>query len=200
MVMSRFRVDWTGFPGGPGISTFYNAGGLSDNAFVTSLHDLFDQVKSHIPNTVTWTFPSSSDQIDEATGDLLGSSPLTQPANVVGGDLNVYAAPVGIEMRWNTGSVVASHRVVGRTFFVPAGNDADGSGGAPSSGYLATFQTAASAFVALAGTGFVIWARPFPGRPAAGTKPAVPARPGSFHRVTSAQVPDKFVVLRGRRD
>ena len=180
----RVRVEWQGLTGLPGISTFYC--GTTD-ADISELTALYTAVKGLFPTGLSWTIPSVGDTIDDATGVLTGTAPLTGGGSVTAtGGAGSYAAGVGCRVRWLTPDVKNGNRVSGATFFTHwlSGNyDASGTiANAP----LATLQAAASAF-ATSGSPWGVWSRPVNG---AG---------GSFHAISAAVTPDKVSWLRTRK-
>jgi hypothetical protein len=188
MTMYRTRVSWTGFPGAPGVSTFYEQTAITLPA---KLRTFYEAVKAYLPSNVTLSYASSGDLIDETTGGLTGDWSVTPtPANTVGTLGQVYAAPVGVVVNWRTSGIVNGHRVRGRTFLVPVQQDT--ATGVPNPTAIAAIQAAATALVAAA-PNMCIWARPV-------LAPLPHPRAGSAHAVTAAAVPGKYVVLRSRRD
>lgn len=190
MTMYRYRVTWSGFPGAPGVSTFYEeTGGAA--TLPAKLRTFFEACKAYLPSNVTISYPGSGDLIEESSGALSGDWSIgTTPANTVGTLGQVYAAPVGIVVNWRTGGIVNGHRVRGRTFLVPVQQDT--ATGVPNPTAIAAIQSAAAALVTSAPT-MVVWARPV-------LAPLPNPRAGTKHAVTAAQVPGKYVVLRSRRD
>ena len=84
MTISRFRVAWSGWSGGPGISTHFTSATWDPTAFLSALRTFYLVYASEAPFSVTLTFPSSYDQIDETTGTLVDSFACTPPAPVTG--------------------------------------------------------------------------------------------------------------------
>lgn len=193
--LDRAYVTWSGFPGAPGVSVFYATPGGSVAA---ALHTFFVALAGVLPVDVTIQVPSSGDTIDDATGFLTGSWTGAGGAAVVGTLNSVYQAPSGIAVRWNTGSIVGTRRLRGRTFLVPIGGTNSTQQGNWNSTVVSTVQTAANGLVA-AGTGhFSIWSRPI--EPDETASPPIAGRVGSSGVVTSATVSSKVAVLRSRRD
>lgn len=185
-VLDRYRVLWSGFPGGPGVSTFYNVPG---NNLLDELHTFFAAIADRLPNNVTLTFPNAGDSIEDTTGAIVGSWSVAAQANVVGSGATVYAAPVGVHVRWLTNTIINGRKLQGRTFIVPVIGQ-ETAQGAPDAVLVNDVKAAADALVAVVG-GLSIWHRPFP-NPAAAN--------GASGPVTGAVVQTKFSVLRSRRD
>jgi hypothetical protein len=197
MNLHRVRVGWTGFPGAPGVSTFYF---LDGSSALGGLHAFFSDLLFALPTDVNVQVENTGDAILAATGALVGSWAGTAQTVLTGTQAGAYAAPVGAVVDWFTGAILDSHRVRGRTFLVPlAGNTYQDDGSIFDSTRIA-LQGAAESFRSGQASNFVIWHRPFAGSPAVGTRPARPAHDGDYAAVTSAVVPDKACVLRSRRD
>lgn len=184
--IARIQVAWTGGPGMPGVSTFYaDAAGTIP---VGALGTFFTALKSFIPSSVTWTVPSTGDVFSDTTGALTSSWSSGTPQVIAAtGSPASYSGASGVVIRWNTAGIANNRRVRGRTFFVPVVAAIYDSGSIVSS-QLASFQTAANALVASAGTDLRIWHRPVAG---AG---------GASFAITGAVAPDLAAVLRSRRD
>lgn len=195
--LNRIRVALTGFPGAPGVATFYS---LNTNTVTESLHTLWTSLAGYMPSNVTITVASSGDIIDSTNGNLVGTWNHAPTAPIQGTKLGVYAAPVGLMIRWDTDVIADSHRVRGRTFVVPIAAEkfaVDGSLDNPVAGEI---TGAAEAYIFEQSLDFVIWHRPYAGRAATATLPAKAAHLGSHALVKRGTCPDKVVVLRSRRD
>ena len=193
----RVRAGLTGFPGAPGVSTFYF---LDVSTAIESLVRFYTALVGAIPKDVTISVERNGDTIDEATGALTGSwvGGVTSP--VVGSSVAVYAAPVGFMVGWETGTIADGHRVRGKTYIVPAASSVYGVDGQIIPDDIAVFKAAADQLILEQSASFVVWHRPRKARAAIGTHPAVTAHPGSHALVTASRVPSKAVVLRSRRD
>lgn len=200
--IQRVRVAWTGFVGGPGVSTFYtdDFAGFS-GAFST----LMASLKDSIPDTVKITVPNSGDTIDDTTGALLGSWNGTSGFFVQCTGDGHHAAPAGYMIKWETGAIHNGRRVRGRTFIVPCSSNIYDADGTLIPAFLTGKQTALDTFVASMGTTLKVWQRPRAATPSwtdvkGRTHLAKSATDGWASFVTSATIPDKTVVLRSRRD
>lgn len=179
--MNQVRVAWTGAPGMPGVSTFYNEGSVAP--FLAKLRTFFDAMKSFVPNTVTFSVPGTGNVVDSVTGQVTATWAATAPAPVLGTGSGTYSAPVGIVFNWKTGLFVAGRQLRGKTFLVPIV-----SGATDSSGRLAA---ANQPIAVTAGNNLC-----------GGTDGMVVYSP--THRVNgvalSCTVPTALAVLRSRRD
>jgi hypothetical protein len=186
MTMNRVRVTWNGVTGLPGISTFYVGSGVTDQA---PIRTFFDSIKALFPSIISFQVANTGDQLQEATGQITGGWAGPSQAVVNGGSVGSnFAAPTGMLVKWLTTAVVDGRRPVGKTYLVPIDRSVYDINGTPTSASITTIQNAATALiVALAGE-LKVWHRK-------NTKGA-----GIAFNVLAAQVPDKVVVLRSRRD
>jgi len=193
----RVRAVWSGFPGGPGVTTMY---GLVGVPMVPNLRAFFLALASLFPVDVSILVGSNGDVIDDASGELTGAWTTTPVLPVVGTANTFYAAPAGAEVQWNTTTILDGHRLRGRTFLVPLAASAYQSDGTISPAAVTIIQNAANTFFGASSGDLVVWHRPVVARPADGSRPAVTARAGGHGLVTGTVAVDKTVVLRSRRD
>lgn len=181
--LNRYRVVWTGGPGGTGVSTFF-----SETSAITALADIrafFNSISSLFPTALSWTFPNSGDQIDSTTGTLTGG--WTQPtADPVNGGLSGYAfaAGVGARVVWETGFIVGGRRLKGSTFLTSIGITAYQGDGTLDSAAISTISAAAATLVAA--DSIAVWSRPRGGV-------------SGYATVEGFSVPDRVTSLRSRR-
>ena len=180
----RVRSIWSGFPGGPGVTTMFF---LDMATAIDAVHTFWSALAPKLPEDVHIQVQNFGDVISDETGELTDSWTADTVAVVTGGNTDKYAAPVGACVNWHTDTVVAGHRLRGRTFLVPLGASVFQTDGSLGAGDLAAIQGYADSLVASESSSFVVWHR------GTGTD-------GSFGLITAAQVPDKAVVLRSRRD
>lgn len=201
-MVDRVRVTWSGFPGGPGLSTFYVTSGA---AAVGPISSMFAGFRNQLPMDVSYNVPGSGDAIDPITGLISGSWAGGTPTPGSGGGSGGYSAPAGALIRWATGGIVRGHRVKGRTFLVPIVASSYQADGTLIADALTMIQNAASGLVAALPTDLFVFSRPSKGSPAwtdvhGKLHPLKPPHVGGVFAVTSAIVPDQSVVLRSRRD
>lgn len=181
--LNRYRVEWVGGPGGPGVSTFYSlptaSTALADiRAFFQSLSVLF-------PTAFSWSFPNSGDQIEDSTGQISGAWSAAAVSPVIGGEGNVgFAAGVGARVSWQTQLIMNGRRLRGSTFITGIAVSNYDNAGTLSSGALTTLQNAADALISA--TDLVIYSRPHGGS-------------FGYGLVIGATVPDRVTSLRSRR-
>jgi len=205
-LMMRVRTTLTGFSGGPGLATHHFAVAVGDpndaaaELATDRVGDAFIAGSGLWPTTFSAAVSGEVEVVEAESGDLVGTLPGNQ--QTVAGTSSAggyYAAPTGIQVTWLTPDIVNSHRVRGRTFLVPLANALNDNNGTPGAPQLALAEAFADAMLdpGLNDCIFGVWARPYPGR----TLPTpIAAREGSFHGASGSAVPDKFVVLRSRRD
>lgn len=201
MVMNRCRVTWSGFTGGPGLSTFYFG---SSTTNMDALKTFLTQMCFYMPNPVAFSIPNGGDQINETDGKITGTWIATNAGGSTGsGGTAAYSGVSGFCVDWLSSLIVNGSRVQGRTFFVPASSNVYQTNGSLVDGTITTLQGQAQALIVAYAGEMKVFARPFPGRaeqPGPPIKPAVPARVGSAATILTARIPDKAVVLRSRRD
>lgn len=117
--LSVVPVTWAGAPvTGPSVSVFHCQTG-DENALIGALHTFFTSIQSHFPNSLSWTFPTAGDVLDEASGSLLTAWSATPVTPVTGTAPGQWVQGVGARIKWPTIGVVGGRRVVGSTFLVP---------------------------------------------------------------------------------
>lgn len=185
----RHTAVWTGAPGLPGYTQFYQEVGegvtASAQAGHTNVDAFFNALATLIPDAITVTVDPVYQVLDEATGEVTGEETVATPATAtVGGYITNWQAQVGVLVEWTTGEYLNGRRFRGRTYLVPLGNTADDDGTLPA-GTLSTVGTAAAVIVD-SGWGFLVWHRPVNG---AG---------GLSSHITGAVVRDHAAILRSR--
>ena len=195
--LARVRVAWTGFPGAPGVSTFY---ALSSTGVVGHLDTMFGAILAYFPADVTLLVEETGDLIEDTTGALTGawsSSPVTPRVGIGSG---AYSAPSGAAITWKSSTILDGKRLRGRTFLVPLTGTRFDSDGSLGSSAVTDIGEAAAALVTAEAGNLVIWHRPRIAAAATAYHPAVTARAGGHGPITASSVRDMAVVLRSRRD
>lgn len=211
----RVRAASEGWLGGPGLNTFYFRTGENQvppvintaQLCVTRVRAALDVWKAQMP--LAWRCQVSNivDVIEDSSGQLVNSFSV-DPAAILAGVAPMGWAPTStmVLLRLNTSTFSDGARLQGRAFLGPVANSLDDNGTVTQS--MLDNATATGAALLDAGISdnpdLVVWRRPREAR-AAYTKgekvfPAVTQRNGSIAQVTSITVPDKFAVLRSRRD
>lgn len=181
-LIEEVRLTWTGWPGGPGVSTYY---GSDASTLRAALGDFMAATDQMVPGQITQTIPAEGRILNDTNGVLTGywsdGVPIVD-ANVV--SLS-FAAPAGLCINWLTGAVHNGHVVRGRTFLVPLVTQCFDGDGTIEPQVLADARAAANALAA-SGT-MRIWSRP------------TATVEGASFPVTSAQVNDRVAILTSRR-
>lgn len=190
--ISRIRIAWNGTAVvGPGVSTLYY--NQTDMAGVpAAVLNFFDVISNFFPTGITWTVPSAGDQIDDATGDLVGAWAASGGGTTTSsGGAADYMPGVGARLRWATLGIHGGRRVTGTTFLVPL-TEQEITAGVVQSGTRASIETAAAALFAGA-LNLAVWGPPLPPSQSHGSVP------GAAFEVQSASVPSAMTWLRSRR-
>lgn len=196
--MNVIRIAWTGFTGGPGVSTFYSDG--SSLPDLASLRTFLLNLAGVAPTGVTLTFPTSGESIDPADGSLVGSWTVgSAPASVPGTGSGAVCSAQGCMVVWTTNEIADGRNVRGRTFGVPSAAGVFGSDGLLSTAQQGFLTTGAAAVVG-ATPKYVVWHRPKKGPKPSGGGPAPVIRPGGWAPITGKIVPRKAAILSSRRD
>lgn len=198
-MMMRHRWTWSGFSGGPGLSTFYalgsNAQQFADGIRTFLQIGIANGALGSLPTGVKIVPDSFVDMIEETDGALDSAVGITAPADLNGATAGGYGSPMGLCVTWGTGALVTGpsgrpRRLRGRTFLVPlAGADFD-TDGTFSNTKLTTLRNAANTY--LGGTWQpCVWSRPWPN---------AAANNGQAAAILNASVRDKAAILTSRRD
>lgn len=197
VAISRVRVEWSGFIGGPGISTFYC---LDASTFIPALQSFLTGMAGELPPDVHLQIQSAGDIIEDGSGALGGSWDHQPQGGIQGTSAGAYSAPSGFCVTWLATTVLDGHRVKGRTFFVPMGGGLQATDGTVRGDALAGMVSAAGTLVTNTAGNMVIWHRPRKATVAVPPKVSKPYRPGGHAVVTGSRVSNKVAVLRSRRD
>lgn len=189
--MQRVRVILSGFPGGPGVSTFYF---IDAATALPALHAFWDQCVGNMPTTVQAQVQNTGDVVSDVDGSLTGSWSGPAQLPLSGVRAGSYAAPSGLCVTWGTNVILDHHHVRGRTFVVPLGGACYQSDGSLDNAVVTSLETAAFNLITAPTGNLLVWHRP---RKATAT---LTAHPGSQVEVVSGVIRDKVVVLRSRRD
>ena len=200
--IERIRVAWTGFPGGPGISTFY---ALSGATAVAPISAFFQVLKTWLPIDIHTQVQSSGDVLESSTGALTGSWVGSGGGFAANDGQGPYSAASGLTIRWDTGGIFSGRRLRGRTYIVPLVGSAFDTDGTPNSGVVASINVAAAALIAAVPGNLVVWQRPRPASLAwtdvhGRLHPAKTLRTGGEGSIILGTVVDKAAVLTSRRD
>jgi hypothetical protein len=180
--ISRIRVAWSGWPGGPGVSTFFTAAPPT-SAQLTAVRTLFDGLKNSIPSGITMQVESTGQQIDTTTGKAVDV--WTGPAQTVvtATGSGAYHAAGGFMIRWNTGVFNNGRLLKGKTYIVPCVVSHYGTDGTIENVTLNSLQGFVNTFITSMAGGLAIYSR----------------RYATSTTATSGTVVDKAMVMTSRR-
>jgi len=194
--------------GGPGLNTFYFekaalAGAdealLCHNRVRTAMFD----GRTLFPTSWVCRVSSQVDVIDDVNGNLVDAFSVAQSADVAGFSASGYGpTPLMFLLQFGTANFVDGQAIRGRAYIGPTivQSDADGT---PSIGGIDAVKAIGLALRDLgnpANPRLKVWRRP---RAADATRKTVSARTqraGSSWDVTSHNVPNKWAILKSRRD
>lgn len=200
--LQRQRVLWTGFPGGPGISTFY----FTDAALHQgALKTFMDGMAIALPGNTTVQLETGGDTIESTTGLLTGGWTGTAQAGATGGWTGGYSPPSGCMVTWFTSGITGGRRLKGRTFFVPLADNNYQSDGTIMASFRTAVTASANTLIAAHPANMKVFQRPRAAQVAytdgkGHTHKAITARVGGFDAVVSGAASVKVVTLRSRRD
>ena len=189
----RVTALWSGGKIGSGFTNMFFTAGISTaqlcaDAVRSFLFTCYGAGGAALPAGVTINFQAGVDTLDDDTGQLVTTTPITAPLPITGSDNTAYAAVAGACVTWLTQGVITGKRVRGRTFLVPMGGSGLQSDGTLATQKVTDINTAAQALISAAPE-FTIWRRPS----------SVSAADGSAHPVLAFRVQDKTAYLTSRR-
>lgn len=182
--IDRVRIEWSMPAGGLGLTTLYGVDGVD---LVNDFTAFVNAVKPRIPIGVTLSSPGDGDQIDDVTGELVGSWSGSTGFSIAGTGTGSWAAGVGLFVRWTTAGIFRGRRVKGRTFMCPLNSFSFDTVGTLDSNARTEFQTAAANLISSHPGNLLVWSRP------------VDATPGESNAVVGSSVDDRVTSLRSRR-
>jgi hypothetical protein len=194
--LNRVRVAFSGFPGGPGVATYYF---LDTATAVASLSTYYGQLISFFPPNVSIQVENQGDKIEDTTGVITGAWGADPVPAMSGIGTGKYSAQVGALARWKTNTILDGHRLRGRTFLVPITAEYYTTGGVLDPGAKSGILGPGQTLVVDQSTSFVVWHRPYAGRAAVGKLKAKPAHLGGHGLVTVADVAPTLCTLNSRR-
>lgn len=205
-VMFHVVSRWLNIQGAPGFTNWYfeTTDPLSTGATAAAQKaaNAWAVASTSLPLGSSIVVQPEVETIDDVTGDLLATFPVTITGGTISGSgASEYAGPAGMVINFRTNGIHTGlsgkpRRVRGKTFFVPCGKDAFLAGGALRAADTAR-MTALAAVLLGTGPAFGIWAR----HVAARTDPPVHGEVnGAFYPAVSASVSTKAAVLTSRRD
>lgn len=193
MDMLRITARWTGFPGAPGYSNFFFAGGgglIGDqNQVAERVMDAFRGITTQLAAGTIINIEPEAAVVDSDTGAVTDFRNVDTITPVEASSSGPYAGPTGAVINWRTNDLRNGRRIRGRTFLVPLGAQVYDTEGTLSVAALQDLNEFAETIRGVdLDSEFGVWSRPINGSG------------GVFASVTSHNVPDLAAVLRSRRD
>lgn len=194
--IERVRVGLSGFPGGPGVCTFYAVSGASA---LEPLHIMFTEFVASMPNDVTVQVENEGDVLNDVNGALVGSWSGTPQTSLVGAIGTGYPGGAGFQLSWLTNTILDGHRIKGRSYIVPMASGIFAPDGTLNPGNVAAYVAKGQEYVEAVSGNALVWHRPRKAKAADGSRHAITARDGASAEIVSAAVPDRSALLRSRR-
>ena len=144
--INKVVVDWSGWPGGPGFSTFYFAAATPPP--LAALNAWFSSVRGLIPSSIYILPRNSGVTLNDVDGKPVGAWTTTAVAGVQGLATGAYAAPAGAVVEWKTGVYSNGHQIKGRTFLVPCATSQYDNDGTLVSGAVTAVNNACTTLLA----------------------------------------------------
>lgn len=194
--MLRVRVAGSGWTGGPGLNTFYFLySGTPDATDVQDVYDrvrgFFDGIKAIFENDTTFTPSAAVDELDPATGSLIGTFTVGTPGTAITGtgtDGLAGTATMAV-LSLGTNTFISGRRVQGRAFLGPLNKGAIVNGAFSTSAQTIVDGVAPDLNDTGGGDGVnCVWHRPVGGTG------------GSAAPITGYLTRAKVGILRSRRD
>lgn len=195
MTIQRVTTTITGFSGAPGYWRHYfkDISGLGGSVMaqlcVDRVRDSVVAAGALFSSSVTYNVSGLVDELDESSGQITGQQSVTGRTQIGGAAGTLGPIVVGLVAQYNTNDFVNGRRIRGRSFLNPI-RSVYTQDAAPQ----ATVLGLASAFASqLDNPGATTVRFGVYTRPKGGT-------PGAWHDVVNTNVPQKWTVLRSRRD
>lgn len=182
VTISRVRTAWSGWAGGPGVTTMFYAAPPTLSQ-LTGLRTFWDQLKAQIPTTISLQVENVGQQIETTTGQAVDTWATAPVTKVTGTGTGNMSAASGVLFRWNTGQFQNGRAVRGKTYLVPIVVSAFDPDGTISNAVLTGLQTIVDTFVTSTAGGLCVYST---------------AAHNAFI-VNSGTAIDKQVVMRSRR-
>lgn len=204
--LMRVRATVDGWSGGPGLMTFYftgvDGGDADASGVVGRVHDAIVLGAGLWNRNIHIQVQGAVDILNPANGNVTGTTSVTAPASITGAENDDTFLPLGssVLLRLKTSTFIAGRRIQGRIFLSPLGGNNGDPNGTPNAAALASALAMGNKLMDETGLSpaYVVWRRPRPVKPA--THPATFDRDGAVANVTAVQSPDKYAILRSRRD
>lgn len=192
--LMRIRVGWSGWSGGPGVTTFY-ASGTDVAPALTAIDTFFANLTTYVPAGIIFTTYGGGDIIEDSSGALTGQWQHQADKTHTCSGNGSYAAAAGGQIQLKTDKIHRGRRLAGRFFMVPLCSANFGGDGLITSTVATQLTTGAQNMITAANNTLCVWGRPLRVTGTGGT-----VNDGTNGSISSAVMPRKSVVLRSRRD
>lgn len=195
MSLWQVRVTWSG-PSSPLISTFYgDSGGGTAAQAASAVSGFMASLDDNLNSAYTWALDTDVREINEATGALLGITPVTAAGATAGSGGTLIDLLQGLIV-WRTTDVVDGRLLRGRTFVPGIEEERNAAGGIPVSSFRDAVSGAAATLIASPTFSPQVWHRPvYTGKGANRTL----VREGSFAEIVSGSMKSSWSYLSSRR-
>lgn len=181
--MKRVTTIFSGVPGTPYYSNHYFADADSAQDCIDAVLQFWVECAPQIVNECAWSVLAEVATIDPVTGQPTAYEVASGGANQ-GTNTSIKLPPTSqLLIQWATNSVVAGHRLRGRTF-VPAIGTNQSDEGAVASSARTQIAAAGQSLIDDVNTTLLIWSKTH----------------GETRAATTADCWNQFAVLRSRRD
>jgi hypothetical protein len=196
MVMSKFVVEWNGWIGQPGFSTFFVSGNTDDtqtNAAAAAIKTVIGLWASYIPQVITLAFHPTVQVVNDGDGTLVEERPIsTKPTDTVGASGLAFSAVSGVCITWRTAGRGPHKPTMGRSFIVPATGAAFAVDGTMLDSARTALLANATTYVNRVGAGT-------PGHPVVWRRNTKGNTNGQSFPITAPTISDRAVFLKTRR-
>lgn len=157
MALYKIKTLWSGGPGGAGVSTmWFDAAGGTAAQCNSAVGTFWNAVRLVQSSTLTFTTDSIVFTVDEATGAVIGSSPVTPVTASGSAATDVLPWATQGLIQWRTGQYINGREIRGRTF-IPGMLESNNASGLPMSSVQTTVNAAAAALIADANSDFQVY-------------------------------------------
>lgn len=168
----RFKVDLSGFVGGPGLNTWHmaQAGGAAGadqsdlEGMAADIRAVYVALAGNLPQTITTRLAPIVEGFDVATGQLTQVTGIAQP-DAVAGTSSQTSMPraTQITVRLKTDAIRGNRLLQGRHFIGPVAGSVIGADGQVTNTVRTSVAAAYGGVLDIGGNGrLVVWGRPNP--------------------------------------
>lgn len=185
----RYNVAWSIPNAGPCVSVWHIAGQITSDidAVNGALRTFYAAQAARLPDNVSVSFPTEVLEIDDASGELIGTAALANQPVVTGTATAGWGAGLGARVVWGTNAIRFGRRVRGSLFLVPLANTSFDTNGRVADATRTAIVTAAQNLMTTLGTlskSLVVYSRPTAKHPIGASSnvvaPSVSAVPGTL--------------------